>query len=408
MKDRIRRAYIVMRDAYSSLRGREAPKAISKQEIASSAPAAPPRKDEGRASFRNTQFARRNTQDGSILIVILWSLFFLSALAVAISAYVRPELDLAGKLMDRTKMYYLANAGVKRAILEIDRDETDTYDTLSDVWSNNNNVFTKTEVDDGSFSIVSRLADEPVNDSSNLPFLEPSRAQSIDGQAEYGLIDEGRKININKVPHSVLKKLFEITCEITSDEASDIADSIIDWRDEDDEPRDNGAEDDYYSRLKSGYPCKDADFEILEELLLVKGLTQEKFDKVKDLITVYSEGFVNINTAPGLTLQALGMTEELVEKVMCFRNGQGGEEPGEYANVFEDVGSIADTLNAVEELSNGEIAQINKIFSFGLLSVRSDNFMGQSLGQIGNKGDAVSIVFVFDREGKVVKYWRTE
>ena len=366
MKNRIRRAYIVMRDAYIVVR------------------------DERRASFRNTQYAIRNTKDGSILIIILWSLFFLSALAVAISAYVRPELDLAGKLMDRTKMYYLANAGVKRAILEIERDETDTYDALSDVWSNNN-AFAKIEVDDGIFSIVNRQTGEPAN-----------------RQTKYGLIDEGRKININKVPHSVLKKLFEITCEITSDEASDIADSIIDWRDEDDEPGDNGAEDDYYSRLKPGYPCKDGDFEIPEELLLVKGLTQEKFDKVKDMITVYSEGSVNINTAESLTLQALGMTEELVEKVMRFRNGSDGEEPGEDANVFEDVGSIADTLNAVEELSNSEIAQINKIFSFGLLSVRSDNFMGQSLGQIGNKDDAVSIVFVFDRKGKVIKYWRTK
>jgi len=334
----------------------------------------------------------KHRKKGSILIVALWSLFFLSALAVAIGAYIYSELSLAGKLMGRTKMYYLANAGVKRAILEIDRDETDAYDVLSDVWSNSRTAFDKIEAGDGIFTISHQASGDTLH------------AEEI----KYGLIDEERKININKVPHSVLKELFEITCEITQDEASDIADSIIDWRDEDDEPRDNGAEDGYYSKLKSGYPCKDGDFEILEELLLVRGVNQEKFDKVKDVITVYGEGFVNINTARGLTLQALGMTEELVEKVMRFRSGSGGEESDGHPNVFENAGSIADTLNNEENLSNGEIALINKIFSFGLLSVRSDNFMGQTFGQVGNKDDAVSITFVFDRKGKVIEYWRTE
>jgi len=295
-------------------------------------------------------------------------------------------------LIGRAKMYYLAKAGVKRAILEIERDETDTYDALSDLWSNNKEAFEKVELGDGSFTIG----------------YQASRYTPQAEEIRYGLIDEERKININKVSHSVLKKLFEIACGITSQEASDIADSIIDWRDEDDEPRDNGAEDGYYSGLNPGYPCKNEDFEILEELLLVKGVTQEIFDKAKDVITVYGEGLVNINTAEGLVLQVLGMNEELVEKVMSFRNGSDGEELTKDDNVFEDVGAIADTLNSIEKLSNSEIAQINKIFSFGFLCVRSDNFIGQALGQIGNKDDSIVITFVFDRKDRVIKYWRTE
>ena len=64
-------------------------------------------------------------EKGSIVIVVLWSLFFLSALAIAINAHIRPQLDLAEKLIGRTKMYYLARAGVKRAILEVKNDKTD-------------------------------------------------------------------------------------------------------------------------------------------------------------------------------------------------------------------------------------------------------------------------------------------
>ena len=73
-------------------------------------------------------------KQGSILIVVLWALFFLSMLAVAIGAYIRPQLALANKLKDRARMYYLAKAGVKRAILEITKDETDAYDALKELW----------------------------------------------------------------------------------------------------------------------------------------------------------------------------------------------------------------------------------------------------------------------------------
>ncbi|MFH1640607.1 MAG: F0F1 ATP synthase subunit gamma [Candidatus Omnitrophota bacterium] len=54
------------RERNPSLRGREAPEAISKQEIASSAPAAPPRNDEGRASFRNDDIIIESPPEGII------------------------------------------------------------------------------------------------------------------------------------------------------------------------------------------------------------------------------------------------------------------------------------------------------------------------------------------------------
>ena len=55
--------------------------------------------------------------------------------------------------------------------------------------------------------------------------------------------------------------------------------------------------------------------EVLDELLLVKGVTRDIFDKVKDRVTVYGTGQVNINTAGMRVLQSLGMSEELAEKI---------------------------------------------------------------------------------------------
>lgn len=308
--------------------------------------------------------------------------------------YIQPRLDLAGKLAARAKMYYLARAGVKRAVLEIERDDTGGYDAHRDYWAKGD-FFKKTELSDGGFFSLGYQVSGGNEDEEA-------------GNTAYGLTDEERKININRVTHEVLKNIFEIIADTTLQDASDIADAIIDWRDENDEPRDNGAEERYYSVLNPPYPCKNGDFEILEELLLVKGMTQEIFDKIKDRITIYSDGAVNINTADKLVLRSLGLDEELVDKIMHFRSGVYVDELEKTVDIFQNAGNIIELLNSTEDLSNSEIAQLNRVFSFGLLSVRSDNFMGHSVGQLAEEGNFSRATFVFNRNDRTIKYWRTE
>jgi hypothetical protein len=55
----------------------------------------------------------------------------------------------------------------------------------------------------------------------------------------------------------------------------EIADSIIDWRDTDEQVSATGAESEYYQSLQPPYQCKNGPFETVEELLLVKGMTPE-------------------------------------------------------------------------------------------------------------------------------------
>ena len=49
----------------------------------------------------------------------------------------------------------------------------------------------------------------------------------------------------------------------------DVADAILDWIDEDDEPREYGAEWDYYAQLQPPYKPKNGPLDTVEELLLV-------------------------------------------------------------------------------------------------------------------------------------------
>lgn len=53
----------------------------------------------------------------------------------------------------------------------------------------------------------------------------------------------------------------------------ELADSILDWLDEDDEPREYGAEADYYATLQPPYRPANGPIESIEQLLLVKGMT---------------------------------------------------------------------------------------------------------------------------------------
>jgi general secretion pathway protein K len=327
-----------------------------------------------------------------VLIGVLWSLFFLSALALAIYAYVAPQIGLIERLNDRHRLYYSAQAGVKRAMAVMGEDETESYDALNDAWSNNEEAFKEIELgDEGYFSVG----------------YDPGDGDSFQEGMRYGLVDEERKLNINKAPFEVLKQFFKSVGETTAQEADEIVDAILDWIDADDEPRGNGAEEGYYASLQPPYACKNKEFQALEELLLVKAMTQEIFDKVKGHVTIYSSGTVNLNTAGKPVLQALGMSAGLAEKVLHFRKGPDGREVTKDDNIFESVEVAGNALGSAESLSPEETNQFDNAIATGLVSVRSDNFQGTSLGMLRDKAVLRKIVFIFDR-GKTVKYWRED
>ena len=92
-----------------------------------------------------------------------------------------------------------------------------------------------------------------------------------------GLEDESTRLNLNALllvdqvqedgGRTLLMQLPGMT--------EDVADSIMDWIDEDDETREFGAEVDYYSALEPAYAPKNGPFGAIEELLLVRGVLPE-------------------------------------------------------------------------------------------------------------------------------------
>jgi general secretion pathway protein K len=143
------------------------------------------------------------------------------------------------------------------------------------------------------------------------------------------IIDESGKISLNGLTDSsgiILKNLL-INQGTSSENADIIVDSILDWKDPDDLHRLSGAETDYYLSLAKPYKARDADFETLEELSLVRGITPEILygtSNTKGIIpflTIHGKtGKVNINVAPKEVLAALpGMDAAMVERIIEFR-----------------------------------------------------------------------------------------
>jgi general secretion pathway protein K len=97
-----------------------------------------------------------------------------------------------------------------------------------------------------------------------------------DGVFRVRLVDEGGKININRVSEETLRRIFS---NLGLDDARRdiLVDSIMDWRDSDDLHRINGAENDYYLSLSPGYTAKNGPLDSVEDLLWIKGMTPELF-----------------------------------------------------------------------------------------------------------------------------------
>lgn len=282
---------------------------------------------------------------GSILILTLWVLSFLTVFAVGLSRNVSAQLRMAAHFQNRLKMYYLANAGIERAIVELKADEDLEYDNLSEKWANNEE------------------------------FKEISLG---DGYVGLSIEDETSKININKVSLPILKSIFEGIAEVGPDVAADIANAIIDWRDADAIVSTGGAESEYYKRLEVPYLCKNSEFQAIEEILLVKGMTPQIYLKIKDIITIYGGGKVNINTADVVVLQALGLSSEIANRIVEFRRGSDMIEGTEDDNVYKTPAGIRD----IGPLFTEEAIEINRLTSGNVFTVSSDTFRIFSTGSI--------------------------
>ncbi len=335
-------------------------------------------------------------QSGSILIVCFFVLATMTLFTVTVGYTLRQKIQVLLRLDARQKLRAIGDAGAQASAYQLlrYRQHATAFDAGNQSWSRNEAVFKDVEVGDGLFSVSYKM--------------KPStgRVSSVDEVSCYGLVDEERKININLVQSpEVLQRLFKEAASISSNEAKTLADSVFDWRDENDDTISSfSAEGRFYHELTPPYSPRNKPFVSLEELRWVRGMKPELYQKIRPFVTLNSSGQVNLNTAPREVLRALGLSEEFCEAILKYRRGPDVLEGTADDRAFDALPSVGPLLVQQGLLRNSRDRDLEAVIQAGMLTVKSRYFSARIDARLKHQKQALHIDATFDEKGDILRW----
>ncbi|MBN1587245.1 MAG: general secretion pathway protein GspK [Candidatus Omnitrophica bacterium] len=315
-------------------------------------------------------------------MAIVWIIALLGIFVGSLGVRAQMALSLGDRYEQDLQARYLAKAGVQYGMEALAQDVTLAYDGSNESWYNNPGLFLERRLDTGTFKVETSAGPN----SPKIP----------------GLLDEDRKININTAPEDVLQNLFVFAADLSIQDATTVAQSILDWRDEDSEERDYGAEGSFYRNSRQAHECKDGPLENVEELLLVRGVEAAAYRAVLPYVTVYGSGHVNFNTAGTEVLTSLGFSEAGLATLNGFRVGEDGIPGNADDRLFVSAGSIVSDLEALIPVDDLQI--LSKLVEDKFIGVNSRAFRMQVEAWTPDERGRARIECVFDRGGKIY-FW---
>lgn len=274
--------------------------------------------------------AKRTKQGGFIVIVVLCMVMMLSVLLLGFHYEARASLRSVDHFHRSEQALHCARAGLHIAMASFqDSPDRHTNKLYSSLLSGEK-TFT---VGEGQCSVT--ISDEAGKLNLNL------------------LKDKSGKLNRTAIDQVL--RLFDLLNQQKDTQPKinyGLVPAIIDWIDSDDQVitlpfiryESRGAESSYYDQLNPPYACKNGLLETTEELLLVKGVTPEIYDRVSDYVTVYGDDKININYASTLVLQSL--SEEMDAALAQFIVDRRKLEP------FKSVAELRDIPGMTENIYN--------------------------------------------------------
>jgi len=250
--------------------------------------------------MRSGPLAARWHCSGQALIVTLVVLAFITSVMSALSLSLLLDVKAAERHNRRVQAYYLARSGAEVAMHELLRDDP-SVDALADPWCRDGSTPMKANLGDGEFHV--------------------DAVSEVTGKGRAGIVDEERKLNINKADPAMLRNLHPAM-------TTEIVQAIV--------------------ARRSQRP-----FECLGELAALpetpKGfLTLPRKDApagLESLLTVHGEGKINVNTAPLAVLRSVeSIGPERAGKLIGLRNGEDGEPGTEDDRPFATVREIQQRL----------------------------------------------------------------
>ena len=156
---------------------------------------------------------------GLVLVTVLWVTVVLMVIVAVLGRQSRLDTKVAQSRLEGLRCKWASRAGIEKAIGVLNEDTRES-DCLIDLWSDNEEDFNDIYLQNCWFTVR--------------------------------VIDESSKLNINTASKEQLLELPEMLEEI--------ADAIIDWRDENDTASAGGVESGYYENLQIGYMARNGPF----------------------------------------------------------------------------------------------------------------------------------------------------
>ena len=182
-----------------------------------------------------------------------------------------------------------------------------------------------------------------------------------------------------------LMRLNKLLNELDID--TSIIQAILDWTDADSETRyPNGAEDEYYTTLDNGYRAANRRFTSKRELLLVRGITPEIYEKLAPNIDILpNDTSINVNTANAKTLSSISpmMDKSVANMLIEFRDAQP----------FQTIKSvISHPLMIGRAINPTGLSTSTEYFNFRIKASLENRTVRYASGTLRRSGDDVRLV----------------
>lgn len=245
-------------------------------------------------------------QSGMVLVIVLVMISVIIAVTVELVRSSRSEYYEAANMRDHFRTIYLAKSGFYRAQSFLAQD-VNNYDALFEKWAKSDVISAQSSAlfDDGYFKAS-------IEDES--------------GKIPVNRLVSGNDYNLS-VRDALIRLLSQPDFNLQAQQVADIIIAIKDFMDPDMEA----------SGVEKGTPesagCKNGPLDSIEELLQVKGITEELFygtekkPGIVPFLTVYGEGKININTAPRIVLKSLAaeITDDAAARMEEYRKSEGNK-----------------------------------------------------------------------------------
>lgn len=247
---------------------------------------------------------------GFALILIILIISLLVVVTLQFNTAMWGGLYSSANLRDGVKFGLIARSGIHFALAVLSEDASaSNSDSLRETWAQSKELSLHSVelFEQGRFQVE-------ITDLSSKIAIN----RLVNENGEY---NESRKLLLARL-------LSQERFGLEPEAVGNLIDAIKDWIDADDETTQFGAENGYYQSLEKPYSCANKPMDSLDQLRLVKGMTDALFfgnddagGGISDHLTVYGDGRININTAGPLVLQALSddIDAEMVQDMVDYR-----------------------------------------------------------------------------------------